>query len=89
MVNELIEGEIYWTDEPKTYIFKTNKNGKGYSSYIHENCSYRYNNDEIYKWRGNIRLATLEEKHWLNECIKANKFIPFNEIKFNKTIEIW
>jgi len=35
------------------------------------------------------RAATRLEIDWLNECIKADKFIPFNEIKFNKTIEIW
>ena len=25
--------------------------------------------------------TTPEEKHWLNECIKAKKFIPLSEIK--------
>jgi len=34
-----------------------------------------------------IRLATFEEKQWLETCISSNKFIPLNAI--NKKIRLW
>lgn len=29
----------------------------------------------------NLRLATLEEEHWLKECIKQDKYVPLEETK--------
>jgi hypothetical protein len=87
---ELIENEVYYLDIiSHKYIVKCKDKGKKCNNI---NLSYNTFNKE-----GDIRsfikhlkrLATSEEKHWLNECIKANKFIPFNELKFNKTYELW
>jgi len=44
------------------------------SSFI--NCSF---NNQTVKIGDKLRLATEEEKHWLNECIKASKFISKDE----------
>lgn len=87
----LIENEIYWSDSPDIYIFKANKNGLGYKDYILVSTGYFRSNryDSIYRWKGNIRLATPLEKHWLEECIKANKFIPLTNIKLNVIHELW
>lgn len=89
MVEELIGREIYWSDNPNEYIFKTNDNGLGYTHYIYQKKIYRKENEKHYKWKGNIRIATPQEKTWLNACIKANKFIPMNEVNYNVIHEIW
>jgi hypothetical protein len=93
---ELIENKIYfesWYYNNHTKIGKAiylNTNNRGF-----EKCLYPHLNEFELKHspEGNIsfelRLATFEEKHWLNECIKADKFIPFNELQFNKTYKLW
>lgn len=69
---ELIEGEIYYGKDSQTdVIFKPN------------NCEI-YGNKDFYNgnypdYLKELRKATLEEKYWLNECIKANKFISYEE----------
>ena len=36
-----------------------------------------------------FRLATFEEREWLLTMIKANKFIEFSDMKFEKGYELW
>lgn len=36
------------------------------------------------------RIATFEEKYWLNKCIRLDKFIPFEQTQIqNQTYEIF
>ena len=90
------KGNIYYLDYNNglyTYIFKF-KNINGINE-IHSSC-YIYNeqaksnyvktsayiartNDVMFK----IRKATPDEARWLRECIKAEKFIPFEKIPKN------
>jgi hypothetical protein len=35
------------------------------------------------------RIATWEERQWLDACIDANQFIPKDKIKFQSTYEIY
>ena len=37
----------------------------------------------------NCTPATPEQIQWLNACIKADKFIPFEDINLVKTYELW
>lgn len=36
-----------------------------------------------------LRKATSEEKQWLEECIKRDTFVPFDQIKIEKIHELW
>ena len=58
-----------------------NKYGTGFSLNLKKDNSIRY--EALYKNGGfaydNIRMATPEEKHWLEECIKLDKFISKEE----------
>lgn len=38
---------------------------------------------------GDFRPATQEEKNWLDACIQANKFIPFDEVNQSINYEIY
>ena len=63
----------YYTDEDVIFIAPTTKSGirKSTISYCksnHWSLSYE-----------KLRIATPEEKHWLNECIRLNKYISFDE----------
>lgn len=100
MVEEnLVIGEIYYTIMPEHLQWEslhlcTNKDSKNqfsYRLYVSDDCKSNRFNTCFWCFTKDIeyRLATSEEKHWLNECIKANKFIPFNELKFNKIYELW
>lgn len=76
----LLPNEIYVTDDPTNYIFKTSETSKGYSHYICKfKCFYSILNKD-YIWRGNLRLATKEEEKWLNTCISQDKFIPKEDL---------
>ena len=88
---ELIEGEIYYVST--TYGFwmigLVTKSNNGDNS----NCDFRgnatfinkrleFNKDQSWCYKGNhrtYRLATPEEKHWLETCIKENKFVSYEE----------
>ena len=76
---ELKDGDIFVTQLSHTHFL--NKYGTGFnlnlktdntikSKRLYKNGVFVYNN---------MRLATPEEKHWLNECIKLDKFITFEE----------
>lgn len=72
---DLIENEIYYSDSPTNYIFQSYNQG-GWKHYIYENHSYQSTKNTSFKWSGNLRIATKQEKVWLLVCIKANKFVP-------------
>jgi len=79
--DNLLPNEIYVTNKPTDYIFKTSNTGKGYSSYIYEFNNYNsITPNKDYIWEGNLRLATFEEKKWLNTCISQDKFIPRGDL---------
>lgn len=82
----LIEDEIYYNKAfNKCYIFKYEKNFRS-KYHIFNNRDFKSNGDfgkeEILK---EIRLATQEEKDWLNECIKQQKFISLEDIKITQS----
>lgn len=96
LYEDLVEGEIYFDN--RGYIFKYGKriNKKiGYAYYIDCNTNHYYKcHDSIHN--GNevigIQLATLQQKYWLNECIRLDRFITkeealktFNNIKNEET----
>lgn len=75
---ELIEGEIYKADNGSlTYIMKATKDLENVKN-IPEYCEFMkhgcFNGSDL-----TFTNATPEEKHWLNCCITADKFITFEE----------
>ena len=79
-LEDLIKGEIYYRDG---FIFDL-VNIIDYDCNNTAICIFTgefYNkNAALSKYNANPeRLANAEEKHWLNECIKANKFIEKSE----------
>jgi len=88
--NELKEGEIYnYKIYNHTYIIKLNiknnnpkfKNGFG-GKYVFEssiNKKFAKERTIHYLDKGVFTKATPEEKHWLNSCIDADKFISYEE----------
>ena len=76
---ELIIGEIYKSNK-YNHIFKYQSiNG---NTNINIGCNYRHfsrDSATIGQGLNNITNATSEEKHWLNEAIRLNKFITFEE----------
>lgn len=90
-LDNLIEGEIYYLVQHHgntPWIIKFHKID---SKYLYNKGCIALNTKVLYpesrdnSW-GNIaiikslRLATLEEKKWLNVCIKQNRFIPIEKL---------
>jgi len=80
---DLIPGEIYYCtyELGLSYLNKIKDKDCNIIAYIDTKSN-------IYTKGGSCnsldcRLATIEEKQWLEVCIKANKFIPKNEIIFD------
>lgn len=75
---ELLKDEIYiqdLTDDGKTvYLFK-HKNNKA----LNINAKIFYGSWSDNSLKGIFYEATDKEKHWLNECIKLNKYVSFEE----------
>jgi len=81
-VNDLIKGEIYFHKCTYSYIiefsdlgFNNQIKGPHYIEIQYNNYSKNYANTTI----DELRIATQEEKDWLNACIKANKFVSKEE----------
>lgn len=79
--HELIKNEVYKHENGNIvkYQFNGDNNDKIKGFYIGNNADIFYKNPSS---NFNIKfliLATLEEKHWLESCIKANKFIPYDK----------
>lgn len=83
-IEDLVKGKIYYTINPSNnkYIFKSRESKT--SKYSDRLISDRSFNKNDYFGTGgiierNLRKATLEEKHWLNCCIKENEFVPYEK----------
>lgn len=80
--SDLKEGEIYKQLE-LNYIFLYNKNETS-NSFNDGTAISTYTLRYYKRWSGNRFIApmveaTSEEKHWLKECIKANKFVSYKK----------
>ncbi len=74
-ITNLISGEIYVAENKTIFQHQSDNNAAYY---------FGYGNTTFEKNGGNFthkkdRLATKEEKQWLEACIKATKFIPKEE----------
>lgn len=87
---KLIEGEIYKVQDPSFWMIGlviTPNNGDNYNltlrgdaTYITQTNEFKINQSWCYKSpKRNYQIATPEEKHWLNTCIKQDKFVTFEE----------
>jgi len=84
----LVEDEYYYTHHSSFYgyIFKYKKSG---SFNIHRNEFFKGGDFYSKNTNNNLRLATDEEKEWLEACIKADRFIPKEEVmKVEKSDEL-
>lgn len=90
--SELIEDEIYHYvyNNIHKYILKYNKSYIYIRDNKHESGKFTNITNNLALIGNDIRLATSEEKHWLLECEKANKFINKEEAlkSFNKPTEL-
>lgn len=82
--NKLISGECYWIKPfSQPYIITYNGKSNSVDNYIYipnsSNTGYYSKGSNNFGSLKNIRLATPEEKHWLNECIRLDKFITKDE----------
>jgi hypothetical protein len=77
--NELIINEIYTHKNGNIVKYKNlTADNKVCGVYIGGNKNGLYYNSGNFKIKG-LKLATPEEKHWLNTCIQLDKFITFEE----------
>lgn len=76
---ELKDGDVFVAQ----LKFNHYLNKQGTSFYLRLNLDNSINYERLSKTGGfsynNIRLATPEEKHWLESCIEEDKFITFEE----------
>lgn len=76
---ELKNGDVFVSQMSHHHFL--NKYGTGYG--LHLNLDNTIKKQVLYRNGGfaykNIRLATPEEKHWLNTCIEQDTFITFEE----------
>jgi hypothetical protein len=82
-IEELQEGEIYScyhknVSKNNKSIFKATKDNKNVNRVTYELTSFFKSSNYSYGL-SDIQIATFKEKHWLNECIKADKFISYEE----------
>jgi len=78
---ELIEGEIYTHEKGNIFRCDQINNTIICGKYINitQNVFRKPPENPGNFWIKEIRLATSEEKHWLESCITADKFITFKE----------
>lgn len=85
-VDDLVEGEIYYViNNNKEWICEfsgiKNNNIKSSGSIAKFNTYYSSGLwGTVENYLKNIRIATPEEKKWLNTCIKQDKFIPKEDL---------
>jgi len=77
---DLIKGEIYTSNNGNIVQYETEYYQTGIKGfYIGNNRStFGKNKDNVFNI-SKLRLATSEEKHWLEVCIAANSFISYEE----------
>lgn len=80
---KLIDKEIYYCEVfSNPYVFEYQKNKTGNIKHLQCNKTYysawgwNFHTDKTLTL---IRLATDEEKHWLKECIKQERYITYDE----------
>ena len=84
-IEDLKEGEIYRYIYPTHFVIglclkSTTKKATGIWGNTKEYSHFdKYYSENDFNLSSSFEHATNEEKHWLNECIKANKFIPYEE----------
>lgn len=91
---ELIVDEIY---RQGNFVFEycnheNNGMGRiGYGNYLNVvSRNFVKHNNSVYNPNGNpVSLPSQEEKNWLNACIEAKKFIPFDEVNQSINYEIY
>ncbi len=78
---DLIIGEVYKHQNGNfiKYQFDGDINGKIKGSYIGNNADKFYRQPDNNFTISCLKLATPEEKHWLEVCIAANSFISYDE----------
>lgn len=88
---ELIVGEYYLGNYGhRKYLMIYNGNDNCTSLFI--NLDYdKFGNSGSFRIKefNYQRPATQEEKNWLNACIEANKFIPFDKVNQSINYEIY
>lgn len=83
--NDLIKGECYVYDYIHYYVIgKCLKSSSTNAACVGgEDTNYNGGNslwrDGSFTGAEKFRLATPEQKHWLNECIKADTYISYEE----------
>jgi len=83
-LEDLVEGEYYETidnfEKPAVFICGKSKDKvyKYWVSTVFENEISTFSGVIILN---NLKPASKKSIHWLNTCIKDNKFIPLSEIK--------
>ena len=98
-MEELIKGKTYYIEDIPSNFFmiglvENPNNGdnkgslRGTATYITKGNEFRLKSVWAYYEEGSrtYRLANSEEKFWLMECIKANKFIGKDMIDFSNLI---
>lgn len=85
-LNDIIGGKYYaahYTGESHPTIIKALHDGSFRSSTgLYTNSSrlqYYFAKSNSFECENHIRLATLEEIHWLNCCINKNEFVSYSE----------
>jgi len=79
---KLIIGEIYYCKVfNKEYLFRYESKSGGvyhiqFNKPYYSDLSWDFWTD---KTLTEIEIASSEQKHWLNECIKINKYISYDE----------
>jgi len=89
-LNNLVAGEIYYLEYTccnSNYILKsTGGNKSDYNIRIHDQ-KYDYYKDNSYNNdNSKVRIATQQEKDWLEACIKDDKFIPRENFKSDEFV---
>jgi len=88
---KLINGEIYYCNVfSNPYLFKMQKNK---SDIKHLQCNKEYFSNWGWDfWTDStlteIQIASVEQKHWLNECIKINEYISYDDAMLSFTLNI-
>jgi hypothetical protein len=83
--NKLIEGEYYYHLEARNILI-WGKNGTAPYYFTDYSTGFSKNGGNFTNQINKYRLATPEEKQWLDACIEQNKFIPKDEaLKPTKT----
>jgi hypothetical protein len=84
--NDFICGEYYTHNNTNILLYEDNINK---THFLGNYCKdYQFGNGN---WGNNkeFRKSTSTEISWLNTCIKAGKYIPFEEINIEPQYEIY